>query len=308
MLKTEMIAVFLFLGFVALVYSAEFIILARWIAAKIQGRPWKAGWRSYAIHGLSVIGILCFAYGYFVEPYRLEVAPVTIRTDKLAHARLRVVQFSDTHCDRKIRNERKLVDLINSLDPDVIVFTGDTLNTPEALDRFRDMMKSSHAGLGKYAVRGNFDVWYWSHLDLFGDTGFTVLDRDSVKIVKDRETVTISGLSLDHEDGYGKVLDQLSRKTYNIFLYHYPDLIEDVRNLPVDLYLAGHTHGGQIALPFYGALVTLSKYGKKYEAGRYSVGETVLYVNRGIGMEGGSTPRVRFWARPEITVFDIVPK
>jgi predicted MPP superfamily phosphohydrolase len=64
----------------------------------------------------------------------------------------------------------------------------------------------------------------------------------------------------------------------------------------------------QIQLPFYGALVTLSKFGKKYEAGMYTVNETILYVNRGIGMEGGLAPRVRFLARPEITVFDIIPK
>jgi predicted MPP superfamily phosphohydrolase len=78
--------------------------------------------------------------------------------------------------------------------------------------------------------------------------------------------------------------------------------------LNVDLYLCGHTHGGQVALPLYGALVTLSKFGKKYESGMYTVGDTILYVNRGIGMEGGLTPKVRFLARPEITVFDIVPK
>jgi hypothetical protein len=75
----------------------------------------------------------------------------------------------------------------------------------------------------------------------------------------------------------------------------------------VDLYCAGHTHGGQVALPLYGALITFSKYGKKYEAGLYREGETWLYVNRGIGMEGGSTPRVRFWAPPEVTVIEVSP-
>ena len=59
-------------------------------------------------------------------------------------------------------------------------------------------------------------------------------------------------------------------------------------------------------MPFYGALVTLSKYGKKYESGRYDTGwHQVVYVNRGIGMEGGFVPRIRFWAKPEITVFHI---
>ena len=62
-----------------------------------------------------------------------------------------------------------------------------------------------------------------------------------------------------------------------------------------------------MALPLYGALLTLSKFGKRYEAGLYREGATTLYVNRGIGMEGGPAPRVRFWARPEVTVIEIAP-
>jgi predicted MPP superfamily phosphohydrolase len=61
-------------------------------------------------------------------------------------------------------------------------------------------------------------------------------------------------------------------------------------------------------VPFYGALITFSRYDKKYEAGLYRAGATTLYVNRGIGMEGGRPPRVRFLARPEITVIDVTPK
>ena len=63
-----------------------------------------------------------------------------------------------------------------------------------------------------------------------------------------------------------------------------------------------------MALPIYGALVTFSKYGKKYESGLYELNNTILYVNRGIGMKGSTARRVRFLARPEITVFDIKPK
>src|SRR4030095_12196171 len=88
---------------------------------------------------------------------------------------------------------------------------------------------------------------------------------------------------------------------------HYPDLIKEVASLKVDLYCAGHTHGGQVALPLYGALITFSKYGKQYEAGLYHEGETWLYVNRGVGCEGGNAPRVRSWARPEVTVIEVSP-
>jgi predicted MPP superfamily phosphohydrolase len=62
-----------------------------------------------------------------------------------------------------------------------------------------------------------------------------------------------------------------------------------------------------VALPLYGALITFSRFGKRFESGLYRVGGTALYVNRGIGMEGGGAPRVRFWARPEITLIELVP-
>jgi predicted MPP superfamily phosphohydrolase len=89
-----------------------------------------------------------------------------------------------------------------------------------------------------------------------------------------------------------------------VLLYHFPDAIAQAARLRVDLYCAGHTHGGQVALPFYGALITLSGFDKKYEAGLYREHDTWMYVNRGIGMEG-SAPRVRFCARPEVTIIEI---
>ena len=67
--------------------------------------------------------------------------------------------------DQKMRNEEKLVKLINGIEPDLIIFTGDTLNTPAALQLFKGTLKQLKAKLAKFAVRGNFDVWYWPDLD-----------------------------------------------------------------------------------------------------------------------------------------------
>lgn len=197
--------------------------------------------------------------------------------------------------------------LVNNLEPDIIVFTGDALNTSRALPVFKETMKGMRATIGKYAVKGNIDIRYWYNLDLFDGTGFKVLDQDSIAVAKNGETVTVAGLNYLYPERYIDLLKNLPEDKYTIFLHHYPGLIEDIEGA-VDLYLAGHTHGGQVALPFYGALTTLSEHSKKYESGKYTVGETILYINRGIGMEGGSVPRVRFWARPEITVFNIIPK
>jgi hypothetical protein len=94
---------------------------------------------------------------------------------------------------------------------------------------------------------------------------------------------------------------------YTLLLYHTPDLIETASASSVDLYLAGHTHGGQIRLPFHGAVFTFSEYGKKYEMGEYIVGPTTLYVTRGLGMEGFNMPRARFLCPPEIVLVELGP-
>ena len=114
-------------------------------------------------------------------------------------------------------------------------------------------------------------------------------------------------MAVFNERGATRALGGIPPDAFSIFLYHAPDLILNAASQNVDLYCAGHTHGGQVALPGYGAIVTFSKFGKKYEAGLYREKKTFLYVNRGIGMDGGYRPRVRFWARPELTIIDVVP-
>jgi len=252
-------------------------------------------------------GTLCLLYAYFIEPYRVEVNTIDIFTDKLRGTGLTIVQISDLHCDPKVRNEDKLAEIINPLKPDIIVFTGDAINSLGGLPVFKSALKRLNAGIGKYGVTGNVDEWFWPGVDLFGGTGFRRLNRESIQLSKNGERFFISGLNYEEPERAGEVLRGVPAGALNILLYHSPDLIEDLEGMNVDLYLAGHTHGGQVALPFYGAIVTFSRYGKEYEAGKYVVAGTTLYVNRGVGMEGGIAPRIRFFARPEIAVFNIRP-
>jgi predicted MPP superfamily phosphohydrolase len=76
----------------------------------------------------------------------------------------------------------------------------------------------------------------------------------------------------------------------------------------VDLFLCGHTHGGQVCLPGWGAVITLSKYHKTYERGLYGVDGVPMYVSRGVGSGAGAVPAVRFLSRPEVAVIDLVYK
>jgi predicted MPP superfamily phosphohydrolase len=307
----EKLRLLVFGGILFCVYAIEIVLIVLFVYGRTTHSPVsKVFWSRavWPVHILAVIGIVCFLYGYFVEPYWLQVNKFEIRTQKLSGTSFRIVQISDLHCDKRLLNEEKIIKITNSLKPDIIVFTGDSINTPKAMTRFQKTLGDLKAGLGKFAVRGNVDVWYWKNLPIFDNTGFKVLDADAVEIDKGTERLYLAGVGFDHSQQYDRVLSNVPDDQFTLFLYHYPDLIDEVHNKNIDLYLCGHTHGGQVALPFYGAVITYTEHGKKYEAGMYKVGDTLLYVNRGAGLDGRWFPRVRFFAQPEIAVFDIVPR
>lgn len=309
MTSKEAVSVFLLMLVILIIYAAESLLIARLALAKLRNRPSKFFFSKPAllIHAVAVLGLGCFLYGLLIEPNWPQVTTIKIRTPKLKNTSLRIVQISDTHCDKKLRNEKRLVQIVNSLDPDLIVFTGDALSSGGALPLFKNTMQNLNASVAKLAVRGNFDLNRDAN-ELYSETGFRLLDADSVSLTKNSESFYVTGLAWANPKEFRSLLQNVPGDKFSIFLYHYSDLVEDTNGLNIDLYLSGHTHGGQVRLPLYGALVTLSKFGKKYEAGLYKVGHTTLYVNRGIGLEVPPAPPVRFLCRPEITLFEISPQ
>lgn len=306
----EVISIAIFLLAIFTLYALEVVLLARAALIRMRKRPIKPFVKprtALVLHSLAALGVACLLYGLFVEPFWVEVNTMTVHTPKLKHASFRIVQISDLHCDTMPRNEEEMVRTVNALKPDLIVATGDYLNDRGGIPRLKDALSRLEAPLGKFAVTGNFEVYRWSNLNLMDGTGFELLEMDTVLVEKDGETIGIYGLAMDRSRDCRAFLRDVPEDRFNVFLYHTPDLIEGVDGPRVGLYLCGHTHGGQFALPLYGALVTFSKYGKKYESGAYQVGETMLYVNRGLGLERRPSPQIRFFARPEIAVFDIVP-
>ena len=308
---SEIVAVLLVLAVIGVVYGAELLFWAVRIKCKVAKRKCPPMFSSRyfpIVHIFAIAGILCFIDGFIIEPRWIEVKRIELETDKLKNTTVRIALFSDTHCEKKARNEGRVVEIINSLEPDVIIFAGDSLNTPKGLPLFKDMLTAMNAPLGKFAVRGNFDSDYWEKMDLFSQTGFKELNAEAVKVNKDGETFYVTGFNVPSPENFQTVLRDVPSGKYNILLHHHSDLADSLDGLNVDLYLSGHTHGGQVRLPFFGALVTLSHFGKKYEAGMYDIGRTKLYVNRGIGLENFPAPKVRFLCRPEITVFEIKPE
>ena len=314
MTSADGLRILLFISIIVIVYVLAVRIVIRLLLHKLEvitlSRSSTQIWLHRTVLTLSLLGIACVAYGYFVEPYWLKVSRVKITTSKLPAGSqpLRIVHLSDLHSDPTPRLEGRLVQAIAAERPDLIVFTGDSINSPAGLPVFRECLTELARLAPTFAVKGNWDAWYWRHLNLFEGTGAYELDGSSSLINLKGQPVWIVGVAVENEKSMEQALASIPPGALKIFLYHYPDLIHEAAAQNVDLYCAGHTHGGQVALPLYGALITLSKYGKRYEAGLYREAGTWLYVNRGIGMEGGFAPRVRFWARPEVTVIELGPQ
>ena len=256
--------------------------------------------------GAFVAMAVCWTWARFVEPRWIEVTRTTIETNDLPEGyRVRIVQISDVGATGASRALDRLPAVVNGLSPDLVVFTGNAMNATDGLAPFRAMLGAMHARLGVFAVRGNFDSSEWPDVDLFGGVARELV-LDGVPL--DEGRLTLCGAA------YGNGALNLGRCLganpggYRIVAFNTPDWVEQLaeQQKPA-LYLAGHTRGGQIRVPFYGALVTgYARFGKKYEMGRYQVGDTVLYVNRGIGFEPRPFPQLRLLCRPEVSVIDLV--
>ncbi len=264
-------------------------------------------WLRRFVLGATGVGVLCILYGFYVEPYWLEVTHVRLESQKLPRGApsVRLVVISDLHMARKQRLEPRLPGAIAAQKPDLIVFLGDALNSSWAVGRFKQFMLNLHNIAPVVAVRGNQDDGpFWDSHNVYGGTAVTVLQNAAM-------LVNIRGAELylwgqNYSPHLIPPQPPSPPGAFTILLEHGPDLMADAVRAHFDLYLAGHTHGGQVALPFYGALITYSRYDKKYESGLFHEGSTTLYVNRGIGLAHWPQTEARFCARPEITVIDLV--
>lgn len=302
-----------FLLLVATVMTAYLCELAlllwrRWRPVEGGAGPWRRRVR-VGVLVLGTVGSLCIAYGFLIEPTWVEVTHVRVPLARLAAGSpsIRIVQVSDLHVEASPRNEVELPVLVRAQRPDLIVFTGDALNSARGEERFLACMRELASIAPLYAVEGNWDVIQFQGSRILQRSAARVLEGESVDLVLHGVELTLAGLSYGEESTLPELLRRLPPNRPVVFLNHTPDPILELADAGIDLVLAGHTHGGQVRLPGYGALLTLARHGKRFEAGLYRERGTWLYVNRGLGMEGGLAPRVRFLARPEVTVLELVP-
>lgn len=266
-----------------------------------------------------LIGSALVIYGFWIEPLRLTVTHQKLVTPKLGTARpLRVLHLGDLHLERTTERERKLVAMVKSLKPDLILFSGDFLiysSVEDAVsqEHTREILRHLSAPLGVYAVTGSPPVDKPQVVArLLKGLDIHWLRDERVTIMHEGVPIDIVGITCTHKPFVDAPrLDRLVKDKpdhFTILVYHTPDLAPEAAKLGIDLQVSGHTHGGQVRLPFFGALYTASLYGKHFEAGRYAIGKFTLYVTRGLGMEGKGAPRVRFLCPPEVVLWEISGK
>lgn len=253
-------------------------------------------------------------YGFCIEPFQLSQTNLEFRVPGLNQP-VRIVQLSDLHIEVITRREQALLNRLSSLSPDMIVMTGDYTsqsytNNRQTIIDLRSLTNQFQAPLGVYAVNGNAETPYVMSI-LFKKTDVQLLENEVLRIPELGDHVAIIGLNYVTQSSDEKYLKRLMARVqpddFTILLYHKPDLAYAARDQKVSLYLTGHTHGGQVRLPLFGAIYTNSIYGKTFEMGEYTLDQTTMYVNRGLGFQGGIAPRVRFLAPPEVVVIDLLP-
>jgi predicted MPP superfamily phosphohydrolase len=301
-------------------YSLELPRLAVAALALMPATWWGSTPALVGVVAVNLGASLALVWGALVEPLRLGLSRLSLAGDPLPHDAppVHLLHISDIHMERFGRREELLLQRIRALAPDLIVLTGDYVNLsyvgdPAAHADARHLLAALAALAvpgGIYAVLGSPPVDRNS-APLFDGLPIRLL-RDEVATVDlgDGRRLALLGLDCSHDpeadaERLAAVAAQAPPDAFRVLLYHSPELALVAPQFDINLYLCGHTHGGQVRLPLYGALITSSKLGKRFEMGHYRLGQTDLYVNRGVGLEGMAAPRVRFLSPPEIALFSL---
>jgi len=248
------------------------------------------------------------AYARFIEPYYYRVVEqdVFVRDLPQAFENFRITQLTDVHHSRIVGLDeiRRVVNLAQSTKPDLIALTGDYTTTYRRfIEPCAEALGNLQAPEGVWAVLGNHDH-YTDH-----ELTTRSLERNHIPVLNNANTTLRRGsdsLQLAGIDDWSwaqgdwdRAFHALDRKRPTVLLSHQPSVLDLPETQHVSLILSGHTHGGQVTLPFIGAPARLATKDLKYAHGLFRRGDTQLFVSSGTGVIG--LP-VRLGARPEVAV------
>lgn len=251
----------------------------------------------------------------------LEVNEYEIVSDRIpeAFSGFRIAQVSDLHNAEFGEGNRKLIELLSQTDPDIIVITGDLIDSRQtdieiALEFTRQAVKISPV----YYVSGNHEARVREYKELkmgLTEAGVIVLENQKVEITREGESITLLGLDDpsfredylfgDAESVTWQAITDLQNEFdgYTVLLSHRPELFDLYVETGMDLVFSGHAHGGQFRLPFVDGLVAPNQgFFPEYDAGQFTENTTTMIVSGGVG---NSIIPVRFNNRPEIILVEL---
>lgn len=257
-------------------------------------------------------------YAYFIEPNSLKVENQTFKLKCLKeNLPEKFVQISDLHFTGQTKDGRidQIYEAIKNINPSAVFMTGDYVSNKEGLEAVKKLVEKIAAKYPVYAVLGNWDY------DVFGfniseirsvmeKAGAKVMINDAVPLGKGAGQFNLVGLkdpftSGDTKSDLEKAIGKISsgEKKCTVLMAHSPDIIQTAKDMDIDLVLTGHTHGGQIYIPYFSErFIPVHSAGEGYIKGLYKAANTQMYVNRGIGF---SVFPFRLGVPPEVTVISL---
>ena len=273
------------------------------------------------------IGIFILMYLYIkYNVNTLEVTKYVVENKKVPKEfdGYNIVQISDLHSKLFGENNKKLIQKIKSLNPDIVVFTGDLIdgennNYNVALDFMKEISKLYRV----YYIIGNHEQKslikkykdeYKDYFNKLHQIDFVNLDNNKVEIVKGDSNINLYGLTVPYScykylfdnqettsidiDFLEEKLGKVDREQFNILLAHTPFYFDEYEKWGADLTLCGHVHGGIVRLPLVGGLLSPDrKFFPKYDLGKYIKNKSTMIVSKGLG---GSKVLIRVNCKPEI--------
>ena len=264
----------------------------------------------------------------------LEIAQYTIKNKKIPKEfdGYNIVQISDLHSKLFGENNKKLIQKIKSLNPDIVVVTGDLIdgennNYNVALDFMKEISKLYRV----YYIIGNHEQKslikkykdeYKDYFNKLHQIDFVNLDNNKVEIVKGDSNINLYGLTVPYScykylfdnqettsidiDFLEEKLGKVDREQFNILLAHTPFYFDAYEKWGADLTLCGHVHGGVVRLPFIGGLLSPDRnFFPKYDLGEYNMGKSTMILSKGLG---GSKVLPRVNCKPEIVEITLKSK
>lgn len=261
---------------------------------------------------------IVFIYMRFFATSNLLVREYKVVSNKLpdSYNGLRVVHFTDLHYNSTIDKDsfNNVISKINNLKPDIVIFTGDLVSeedllTDEDINDLIEALNKINCTINKYVVRGNHDYHHDYFNKVFDKTDFIFLDNNYDLIYYNSLTpilITGIGSGIKGDTNIDNAFNVENQSNFfTISILHEPDILDDIqKKYSVDLCLAGHSHNGQIRLPYFGALTTING-AKKYYDSHYKVKNTQLYISGGLGT---SMYKLRLFNRPSINFYRLTKK